>query len=242
MSPAILFGAHAFVHFTSLRSGRHFCCWDAGGCNSLSPEPVAEVATRPASTLPRSGEVYLLRGWRGLWSEGIDRLGDELRGAGVDARVFRADQADKLGDALIDRFGKPGPRVPLVLIGFSYGADDAVQVAEKLDRAGIGVDLLLTIDPVTPPAVPGNVKLCLNYYQSNGPLDLFPWLRGIPLQPARGFGPLSRLVNIDIRRRPDLLEPGTSHATIAGNEPLHRAMVEEVLRVCPGRFGSKPDS
>jgi len=205
----------------------------AAGCNSLPPGPAAAVATRPSLTLPRGGEAYLLRGWRGLWSEGIDRLGAELRGAGVDAQVFRADQAGDLGDALVDRFGKLRRRVPLVLIGFSYGADDAVRIAAKLDRAGAPVDLLLTIDPVTPPAVPANVKWCCNYYQSNGPLDLFPWLRGIPLEPVRGFGSTVRLVNVDIRSRPDLLEPGTSHATIAGNGQLHRVMIESVLSVCP---------
>jgi pimeloyl-ACP methyl ester carboxylesterase len=216
--------------------------------------------------LPRSGEAYLLRGWRGLWSEGIDRLGDELRDAGVDAEVFRADQAPALGDALVERFGKPGPHMPLVLIGFSYGADNAVQIAAKLRRAGIGVDLLLTIDPVTPPPVPGNVRMCRNYYQSNGPLDLFPWLRGIPLQPEKRFDPArstdstdsasspqasspqasspqasspqagsgqARLVNINIRDHPELLEPGTNHATIAGNANLHRVVIEQVLRVCP---------
>jgi hypothetical protein len=212
----------------------------AAGCNSLPPGPAGAAATRPALTFPRSGEAYLLRGWRGLWSEGIDRLGDELRGAGVDAEVFRADQAGELGDALVDRFSKRGRHVPLVLIGFSYGADDAVLVAAKLARAGIRLDLLLTIDPVTPPAVPGNVKLCRNYYQSNGPLDLFPWLRGIPLEPAERFGPAGRLVNVNIRDRPDLLEPGTSHATIAGNEQLHRVVVEEVLRVCPVMFSGPP--
>jgi len=170
-----------------------------------------------------------------LWSEGIDRLGDELRGAGVDAQAFRADQAGELADALVNRFGKPGPRVPLVLIGFSYGADDAVQIAAKLDQAGIAVDLLLTIDPVTPPAVPANVRLCRNYYQSNGLMDLFPWLRGIPLEPGPGFGPPDRLMNVNIRDRPDLLAPGTSHATIAGNERLHRVMLREVLSICPLR-------
>jgi hypothetical protein len=203
----------------------------ATGCNTLPPGSVPGVATRPADVSHASGEAYLLRGWRGLWSEGIDKLGDELVSNGVDARVFRADQAGELGDALVDRFGKPRPHAPLVLIGFSYGADDAVRVAEKLERAGIGVDLLLTIDPVTPSDVPANVTRCRNYYQSNGPLDIFPWLRGIPLKPADGFGQTARLVNVDIRNRPDLLEPGTSHATIAANAKLHRVILEEVLRV-----------
>ena len=76
-----------------------------------------------------------------------------------------------------------------------------------------------------------------NYYQSNGVLDVFPWLRGIPLQPADGL-PSERVVNVDIRDRPDLAESGASHATIAANARLHRVIVEEVLRVCPKRTDS----
>ena len=64
---------------------------------------------------------------------------------------FFAEQAGEVANALVTHRGTAEPRVPLVLIGFSYGADDAVQVAAKLSRAGIPIDLLLTIDPVTPP-------------------------------------------------------------------------------------------
>ena len=81
------------------------------------------------------------------------------------------------------------------------------------------VDLLVTIDPVTPPPVPPNVRRCYNLFQSNGIWDVFPWLRGIPLRPQRpGAGELK---NMDLRRdRPDLLEQDTSHATIAANPKI----------------------
>ena len=214
------------------------------GCNSLPPGPVESVATRPAAHTPRAGEAYLLRGWRGLWSEGVDTLAEELRSAGVDAMVFRADQAGKLAEALSRRYELAATsHAPLVLIGFSYGADDAIEVARKLNEHGIGVDLLVTIDPVTPPEVPANVKVCRNYYEPNGPWDALPWLRGIPLhEDTAGLaGKPGRLVNVNVRESSggvEFAEPGTSHAKIAADPKLHRAILGEVLRVCPVRGGA----
>ncbi|HLL90166.1 MAG TPA: hypothetical protein VK324_12775, partial [Tepidisphaeraceae bacterium] len=106
----------------------------AAGCNNL---PRGDLP--PARGTPP--HVYLIRGWRDLYSGGIDRLAAQLREAGVDAAVYKEDQHADLAAALAAR----RPR-PLVLIGFSYGADDAIAVARRAP-----VDLLVTVDPVTPP-------------------------------------------------------------------------------------------
>lgn len=211
------------------------------GCNDLPPGSVESVATRPVLGAPRAGEVYLLRGWRGLWSKGIDELAAELRSVGVDALVFRADQTRQLADALSTRYAGPArPDGPLVLIGFSYGADDAVEIARSLDERGIAVDLLVSIDPVTPPAVPLNVKACRNYYETNGPWDALPWLRGIPLRESPTGAP-GRLVNVNVRKgfgtapASEFTEPGTSHARIASDPKLHKVILAEVMAACPAR-------
>lgn len=196
------------------------------GCHPLPPGSLESVEVNP--TLPHHGNVFLVRGWRDLWSEGIDRLAADIRQSGVNAQVYRESQWSALADAIDRRYRSDFAPRPLVLIGFSYGADDVLRIAEKLYRDSIPIDLLITIDPVTPPQVPGNVRACYNYYQTNGIWDLFPWLRGIPLS---AWHP-GQLTNVDIRReRPDLLEPGTSHATIAGNPKLHREIVERVMGV-----------
>jgi len=94
------------------------------------------------------------------------------------------------------------------------------------------VDLLIAIDPVTPPAVPPNVRKCYDFYQTNGVWDVFPWLRGIPLESKTP----EHLHNVDMRKsRPDLVEPDTSHATIAANGKLHQEIVRLVTDVCPLR-------
>ena len=190
------------------------------GCHPLPPGDIAAAARCPLAQHP--GNVFALRGWRDLYSTGIDELAAELGQAGVNASVYRSAQWRDLGSAI----GHRNCRGPLILIGFSYGADDVIEIARQLKGTGQCVDLLITIDPVTPPSVPANVKLCYNYFQTNGVWDVFPWLRGIPLK-ADGA---PRLINVDIRaQRPDLLEPDTAHSNIAANPKLHREIVKRVL-------------
>src|SRR6185312_11057418 len=109
------------------------------------------------------------------------------------------------------------------------------RIAGRVRAQGVPVDLVVTIDPVTPPDVPDNVRACYNFFQTNGVWDLFPWFRGVPLRPTGA----ARLVNVDIRRdRPDLLEPHTAHSNIAANPKIHRAVIDQVLAVCTPRVVS----
>lgn len=212
------------------------------GCASLPAGSLSAVSARPGSTT-RSGQVYLLRGWRDLWSDGVDALGKSIAAGGLPAHVFKASQADDLGDALLREYRAASTPEPLVLVGFSFGADEAIRIARKFDEAKLPVALLVTIDPVTPPEIPANVRAARNFYQSNGALDVLPWLRGVPVRGAHADDPTSgRVTNIDVRTREDLLEPNTGHSTIAANAKLHRAIIEEVLRACPPRQVRQPQS
>jgi hypothetical protein len=196
------------------------------GCHPLPPGDIAAATTRPSTQ--RAGQVFLLRGWRDLYSAGVDDLAAKLARAGVDAHVYRAAQRHELAEVLARRDSSGA----LILIGFSYGADDAVEISRKLEQAHRSVDLLITIDPVTPPAVPASVKLCYNYFQTNGIWDIFPWLRGIPLN----SNVAGNVVNVDLRaQRPDLLEPDTAHSNIAANPRLHQEIIARVLEACSGK-------
>lgn len=198
-----------------------------GGCQPLPAGRLNAVTAAPVAR--RRGQVYLLRGWQDLYSQGIDHLATEIKEEGINAQVFRAAQWRELAAAILDRNQGAPSTEPLVLIGFSYGADDVLRISDELLQHRVSVDMVITIDPVTPPPVPSNVRACYNFFQTNGAWDALPWLRGIRLQSA-GAG---RLVNIDIRRdRPDLLEQETSHSNIAGNAKIHREIMGRVLAVC----------
>ena len=110
----------------------------------------------------------------------------------------------------------------------------AIEVSRRLHQP---IDLLIAIDPVTPPIVPGNVRMCYDFYETNGFWDVFPWLRGIALNSDAK----SNLVNIDLRKqREDLIESDTAHSNIAGNVKLHREIIKMVLAVCTLRAATRP--
>ncbi len=188
------------------------------GCGRLAPGDLHTVDR--LAIAPRTPRVFLLRGYLDWYSTGIDRLTAELRSANMDATAFREEQWGDLSEAL----SRHTTTHPLVLIGFSYGADDVLLVARRLRDKNVAVDLLITIDPVTPADVATNVARCVNFYEPNGFWDIFPWLRGVPVTVEPG----AVAENINVRARPDLDEPGTSHGTIAANEKIHRAVLELV--------------
>lgn len=164
-----------------------------------------------------------------MYSAGIDQLGGEMTDAGMNALVFRASQWRDLARVIEERWNTDTTKKPLVLVGFSYGADDVLRVAQQLKLRGILVALIITIDPATPPAVPGNVRQCINYFEPNGVWDIFPWLRGIPLHAESDS---TTLLNQDLRKdRRDLLEPNTSHANIAANPKLHREIIAQLRTI-----------
>ena len=50
----------------------------------------------------------------------------------------------------------------LVLIGHSYGADDEIVIAKRLNRAHVPVALLISLDHTKPQKIPPNVKAFYN--------------------------------------------------------------------------------
>ena len=201
------------------------------GCKSMTPGNLGRV--QPRSDRPLAGNVYLLRGFIGIWSYGVDHLGEKISAAGVRASVYQEDQWSKLADAIIEKYKAERDHEPLVLIGHSYGADDTLRIAKRLEEHEITIDLIITLDPVTPPQVPKNVRLCYNIYQPSL-LDAMPFFRGVALNVEQEGQTNLQNVNIRAERR-DLLEPGTDHFNIEKNERIHAEVVRKVQEFCPPR-------
>lgn len=190
-------------------------------------------AVTPVTSNQRVGNVYLVRGWIGVFSTGMDSLGERIREEGIHAEVFQGEQTRQLARAIAEAYSGRDDTEPLVLIGHSYGADNVLRIARELEAANIQVDLLVTFDPVTPPQVPGNIRRLENYFKPNGAWDNLPWLRGIPLA-AQPETPV-KLVNVNLIDRPDLLEPNTNHFNIEKNEKVHAEVIRRLETVCPPR-------
>ncbi len=129
--------------------------------------------------------VYLLRGWFGVFSAGIDKMAEDLRAKGIKAEAIGHLEwkatAEKIAS---DRAA--GASGALVLVGHSQGGNNVIDMARKLEKQAIPVDLIVTIAPFLQDPVPANVVRAINYYQSPG------W--GSPLVADSGFkGELSNI-------------------------------------------------
>jgi hypothetical protein len=182
---------------------------------------------------PRAGHVYLVRGFIGLFSFGIDRLTNEIEASGVRSHVFQEDQHKTLSDTIVQAYRANKDHEPICLIGHSLGANDVIEIAQALDKQGVPVDMLVTIDATEYRDVPKNVAVCYNYYQPSI-FDGTGILRGIPLKQEPGS--TGKLYNYNIRKeRSDLMEWDTTHVNIDKNEKIHREVIAHLQEACPPR-------
>ncbi len=148
--------------------------------------------TRPIGTESHL-RVYLLRGLAGVFSLGFEQLAEEMRLAGLDANAFDGPTYYELADGLIDELANESNPPGIVLIGHSYGADDAIRMARLLRDAGIQVQLLYLLDATSPQLIPANVDRVVHLYHL--------WLPGY-IAPAVFSG------------NPVELEPGNTHTEL----------------------------
>jgi hypothetical protein len=181
----------------------------------------------------RIGQVYLVRGLTGMFSTGMDHLGDALRREGVACAVIMHTQGSDAADAII---AHSPPGTPIIIIGHSLGADEAVSMARRLEESHRTVDLLITLDPVDAPRVPANVLHAVNYYRP-GTLGIIPLFRGTPLHAEAGA---PSVTNIDLNDDTRLLEQGTNHFTIDKNSRIQEEIVRQVLAICDKARQSEP--
>lgn len=213
--------------------GLILCAAMLSGCvGSMTPGKMQTVQTE--STEPRAGNVYLVRGFIGLFSFGIDRLTVKINEAGIRAHVFQEDQYKTLGRTIAKAYRSAQDPEPLILIGHSLGADAVIKIARELQKEGIVVDVIVTLDPTRPPKLPGNVRICYNYYQPSI-WDGTGILRGIALETDPGAA--VQLHNFNIREeRKDLLEWDTNHVNVDKNTKIHTEVIQRLLADhCPPR-------
>jgi hypothetical protein len=169
-------------------------------------------------------QAYLLRGWFGVFSTGLDELAAELKAKGIKANAighlsWRSTVSKIVQDKAAGKLGA------LVLVGHSQGANNVIEMARALETHKIPVDLLVTLAAMMQDPVPGNVVRALNYYQNPG------W--GAPLSADRGFR--GKLSNIDLAT--DLT---VTHITIDKSARVQAEIVRAALAIPKTREGFQP--
>jgi hypothetical protein len=112
-------------------------------------------------------KVYLLRGWFGIFSTGLDQIAEQLRAQGIGAEVL-SHLSWKTAVAEIIHEHAAGKSIRLVLVGHSQGANNAIDMARALAPDRVKVDLLVTLAPFMQDDVPDNVVRAVNYFSSPG--------------------------------------------------------------------------
>jgi len=169
----------------------------------------------------RKGQVYTMRGLGGIFSRGMNRLEDTLEN---DYHIRTSStiwyKVNDLSDFIITNHRDKTLQGPIILIGHSLGANEQIKVAEKLARANIPVDLLMTIDAVSPIRVPPNVKEVFNIYKP----ALVPMFSGLTLK-ARD-SKQTHVVNFNVKTLKGIY---VNHFTIDKNKAIQKIMLDKVL-------------
>jgi hypothetical protein len=166
--------------------------------------------------------AYLLRGWFGVFSTGMDVLAAELKSKGVKAEAI-GHLAWKSTVSKIVQDRAAGKIGALALVGHSQGANNVIEMAQALKAQKVPVDLLVTLAPLGQEPVPNNVVRAMNFYQNPG------W--GSPIAAEPGFR--GKLSNIDVSS--DLT---ITHVTIDKSSRVQAEIARAILAIPKTREGT----
>lgn len=178
-----------------------------------APQPQAVASFPRTSADPGAGQaVYLIKGLAGFQTGVVD-LGEKLRRRGIYPRIETHGDVDTIADDIVKRY-RAGLRAPIILFGYSLGADAAGGVARRLYQARVPVALMIVFGPVADVQVPPNVARAINYYQSTS-----AW-RGRLLPMGGNRGALTNL-NLDNA-------PGINHFTIVSADRYQNETIAKI--------------
>lgn len=173
----------------------------------------------------RQGEAIIVRAI-GSYSPGFTDILKKVEAKGFQTRIYIPSSAIKAADQIVEdrRAGRTGG--PLVIFGYSLGADASLTLSRKLGERGLSVDRQVLVEPTIPPTVPANVRYCFNLYVSRPHRDFVPALRGVAVHRD---SPATQLVNYDIRQYQPSQAWKTKHLTILTDAYWRSVLVSQMV-------------
>lgn len=177
----------------------------------------AALALSAALALPNLAhaagqKVFLIRGFANVFSPGIDQLASELKQRGVPVATSNHLSWSSTASEAIEECGS-GRISSIVLVGHSLGGAAAVDVAKRLQEAGMRVALMVTLDPVAAGQAPSNVRRLENYYLASG--------IGSSIKTDAGFR--GQLQNVDMSKR-----PGVDHVAMTTMPDIQKHLIAQI--------------
>lgn len=166
---------------------------------TTAPVPIATDVPQQGVAVAqpaRPGLTVVIRGLAGYWP-GCDTFCQRVRRYGEYVQLYATGIEAGADSANIAGQVRAGYWSHIRIVGYSFGADAAIEYARDMQRHGVQVERLILIEPTTPGTVPGNVAYCYNVYESRPRTDWVPAFRGVAVQ-RESWG--TRLVNHDVAR------------------------------------------
>ena len=110
--------------------------------------------------------LYVLLGLLNM-SPGLSEFGERIGHRGIPTTVSNYGDWPALAQEAIQQY-QSGRLRSIMIVGHSLGGSAAAAMAAELGRAGIPVQLVVTLDPVGGSQVPSNVRHSVNFLPTGG--------------------------------------------------------------------------
>lgn len=177
---------------------------------------------------PSGIPVYIFRGAAGYWP-GVKQMASRVQEEGFDPVVCRCSEMFRIKSQIVkqQRAGIPG--VPVLIIGYSAGAETAVKLTQGLEKEGIRVDGLWLIEAYKFPSIPSNVDYCFNLFESR-PSDRWFIFRGTPVSQVTSN---TSLLEIDVAKDERFAQEfgGHNHFTIQDDDRIQKLIARQLQSI-----------
>jgi hypothetical protein len=185
----------------------------------------------PSKTTASHVKVYMLHGLVDFYSLGLDELADKMRALNLEPVLVKWTEWPAYADEIVQSYTADNS-MEFILIGHSYGSDDAVNLARALNDNNVPVKLLFLLDASAPPPISPNVDKCIHYYIPTIVGDVLPDIfAGNPVTLEDGN---SKTVLENDMFTSDVFGSGVgcaNHFSIDVNILAHNLIIDEVLKV-----------
>jgi len=184
---------------------------------TLAPDAGSAQSPDPAATAPPAALVYVFRAMGGkVFSKEMDNLAQKIEARGYEVQVFNYTGWMRPAKDAAKRYRSDATKPTIIAIGHSAGGDSAIRFALTLKRAGVPVDLIITLDPTRiANRVPANVGRFVNIYSSEHTFG------GGDPTPAPDFN--GHFASVDLKDYSDIW-----HIYMPGMEGLQDAVVAKI--------------
>lgn len=170
------------------------------------------VAGTLVATPAQSEEVYMIRGFLNVFSNGMNQMTRSLRRLGIRASAHSNGDWRGLAANIIKRHKQGRVSFPIIIVGHSLGGVEAPNFANRLGSAGIPTSLVIGLDPGfdRPNAFRRGAKQVINYKIPSGH------------RYRRGLGFDGSISNINIS--------GVDHVGIDKDRKVQRLVINRIRR------------